>query len=87
MRKQRQSDDPARFNDALDMVGSVVRVGGRPEDAVRQVRGLIAAGAGQQELESLESVLEALSGYDLQVPVTLDFGTGPGNCLLHRDGL
>ena len=78
MRKQRQSDDPARFNDALDMVGSVVRVGGRPEDAVRQVRGLIAAGAGQQELESLESVLEALSGYDLQVPVTLDFGLARG---------
>ena len=78
MRKQRQSDDPARFNDALDMVGSVVRVGGRPEDAVRQVRGLVAAGAGQQELESLESVLEALSSYDLQVPVTLDFGLARG---------
>ena len=78
VRKQRQSDDPARFRDALDTVARVVRVEGRPEDAVRQVRGLIANGAGQRELESLEGTFEALSGYGLQIPVTLDFGLARG---------
>ena len=78
MRKRRQSDDPARFSDALDTVGRVVRVVGRPEDAVRQVRGLIPAGSGQQELDLLEEALEALSGYDLHASVALDFGLARG---------
>ncbi|MCZ6789278.1 MAG: ATP phosphoribosyltransferase regulatory subunit, partial [Chloroflexi bacterium] len=78
MRKQRQPDDPARFSDALDTVARVVRVQGRPEEAVRQVRGLITAGVGRRELDSLEEGLEALSGYDLQAPVTLDFGLARG---------
>ena len=78
MRKQRQPDDPARFSDALDTVAKVVRVQGRPEEAVRQVRGLLPTGSGQQELDSLERAFEALSGYGLQIPVTLDFGLARG---------
>ena len=45
---------------------------------MRQVRGLLPTGSGHQELDFLERVPEALSGYGLQIPVTLDFGLARG---------
>ncbi len=78
LRKRRLSEDPGRFGAALDLVTRVAQVSGGPEEAVRQVRALVGANQGQQELDALDATLDALTSYGLGVPVTVDFGLARG---------
>ena len=77
-RKLRLSEDPSRFGEALELVTRVARVSSAPEDAVAQARKLVKPGPVQRELDGLVATLEALSSYDLSIPVTMDFGLARG---------
>ena len=77
-RKLRLSEDPGRFGEALELVTRIAQVSGTPEDAVHRARKLVKPGPVQRELDDLVATLEALSSYDLGIPVTVDFGLARG---------
>ena len=77
-RKLRLSENPSRFGEALELVTRVAQVSGAPEDAVAKARKLVKPGPVQRELDGLVATLEALSSYDLGIPVTVDFGLARG---------
>lgn len=78
LRKQRFSEDAGRFSKALNVLSRVAQVRGDPEDAIFRVREIVGTKVGKDQLESLEETLHVLSGYDLGIPITLDFGLARG---------
>ncbi|MBI4200044.1 MAG: histidine--tRNA ligase family protein [Chloroflexi bacterium] len=77
-RKHQQAQGAGRVEEALKLLGRVVRVKGAPEQALREVRTIVDAGPAREELEELSRVVEALAAYGVIGPVTLDFGLARG---------
>ena len=81
LRKQRASRDPGRFDDALDLITSVVAVRGDSATAIQEVHKLVDsrnAPQAQNELDNLSATLDALAAYGVQDRVSVDFGLARG---------
>ena len=79
LRKQRTAaGDAGRFNTALELLTEVAQVKGEPDDARDAIRRLKVPPGAMAELDSLFHTLDALSSYDIDSDVSLDFGLARG---------
>ncbi len=81
LRKHRASADAGRFNDALDLITSVVAIRGDPATAVQDVRKLVdsrQAPQAHEELDNLSEMLDGLAAYQVNDRVSVDFGLARG---------
>lgn len=74
LRKQTQIQDSNSFGDALEMLTIVANIQGAPSEVLNKTRKLISSNAGKEEIDYISQVIDALSNYELDVPITVDFG-------------
>lgn len=78
LRKERLSEEGGRLEKALELVSRLAQVRGAADEAITQARGLVSQDSALAELEGLRQTLDALSFYQADVPVVLDFGLARG---------
>ena len=79
LHKQRTAaGDAGRFDAALELLAKVAQVKGAPDDALDAIRQLKVPTEATTQLDALSETLDALSNYDLDSQVSLDFGLARG---------
>jgi len=78
MRKQAQTHDAPRLEEALALLARIAQLRGEPPVVLGEVRALVQAPSALAELNSLEQTLEMLGHYDVGGQVALDLGLGRG---------
>jgi len=78
LRKQGQTQDAERIEEALPLLAQIALLRGEPAPVLRQVRSLVKAPSALLELDALEQTVEVLSHYGVRGQVSLDLGLGRG---------
>ena len=78
LRKQQFDHDAERFGQALDLLVRVVQTSGAADAVLKNVHQMVESSQARREVDYLSETLDALSHYQLDVPVSVDFGLGRG---------
>ena len=78
LRKQQLAQDDGQFDRALDLLSQVAQVRGDPHTALDDIRKIVDSSQALDEVDSLAETLDALSHYQVGMPVSVDFGLARG---------
>ena len=78
LRKQRYARDNGSFDRALDLLGQVVQVRGEPQAALKDIRRIVGSSQARGLVDDMAATLDALSQYQVGVPVSVEFGLARG---------
>ena len=78
MRKQRYARDSGSFDRALDLLSRVVQVRSEPQAALKDIRRIVGSSQARGLVDDLATTLDALSQYQVGVPVSVEFGLARG---------